>query len=212
MNENKHNELVVKLLIVGNSAVGKTSLLLRYTEGRFSENHLPTIGIDFKIKKIHFDDISLKMQIWDTAGQERFKTVTQSYFKGTHGVIFVYSCTDRESYDHIVSWMKQANSSAPQNSSKILVANKCDADEKARVVTTEEGRELASQFKLHFFETSAKTNENISEAFQCIAKMIKDEIAPKALKEAKIHEPDRVLNLQKDTQEKEKEESGSRCC
>lgn len=184
MDDSKPLEYVVKFLLVGDSAVGKTSLLLRYTEDRFLATHLPTIGVDYKIKKMSFDDLALKIQIWDTAGQERFKVIATSYFKGTHGIILVYSCDNRESFEHITNWIRQADQSAPMNSRKILIGNKSDLDESKRVVTIEEGRSLAEKHNIPFFETSAKWNLNINEAFECLAKEVKDEIASELKSEA----------------------------
>lgn len=208
MNVSKLPEYAAKLLIVGDSAVGKTSMLIRYTEDRFSSTHLSTVGIDFKVKRISFDDSVLQMQIWDTAGQERFKNLTTAYFKGSHGIILVYSCNNRDSFTHITNWIKQANSNTPQNTCKILVANKCDLDENDRFVTTEEGKKLAAEQNIPFFETSAKWDVNIKEAFGHIATMIKDQLISKS------DEAERPISIQGKLQKEDLSqiETQNKCC
>lgn len=170
-------EVLIKILIVGDSAVGKTCMLLRYCDDRFSMSHLPTIGIDFKIKKLEIDDLRIKMQIWDTAGQERFKTITQSYFKGAHGIILTYSCDDKDSLLHIDNWVRQTSMHAPPDIIRVLVGNKCDVID--RTVSYEEGKSVADEYGIPFFETSAKEGTNIEETFLWLAKTIKERLSEK---------------------------------
>ena len=152
-----------KLLIIGESGVGKTCLLLRFTDDSFTANHLTTIGIDFKIKIIDLQGKLIKLQIWDTAGQERFKTITKTYYKGAHGIILTYDVTDANSFKNIRNWIKQIEANAQANVCKVLVGNKCDKPD--RQVTEEEGKNLANDYNMAFFEASAKTNQNINEIF-----------------------------------------------
>ena len=128
---------------------------------------MPTIGIDFKIKTIPIMKKTVKMQVWDTAGQERFRNITQTYYKGAAGIVLVYDCTDRKSFSDITSWMKQIEVHAAYGVSKIIVANKIDA--KDQEVSSEEGRLLAKEYGCPFFETSAKTGENVNEMFTSLA-------------------------------------------
>lgn len=116
------------------------------------------------------------MQIWDTAGQERFKTITQTYYKGSMGVILTYAVDDRDSFNNIENWMRQIKSQASESICKILVGNKSDIEGERRKVTSEEGRKLAESYGIQFFETSAKDDKNINGAFQSIAKEIKEKI------------------------------------
>jgi Ras-related protein Rab-1A len=116
------------VLLIGNSGVGKSSLLVRFAEDIFTDNFMPTIGVDFKIKTVDVDSKQIKLQIWDTAGQERFKTITSSYYKGAHGIIVVYDITDRESFSNIQTWMAEVEKHASDNISRILVGNKCDLE------------------------------------------------------------------------------------
>lgn len=103
----------MKIVIIGDSAVGKTNILLRYVNEEYKMTHISTIGVDFKVKTINIDGVKIKMQIWDTAGQERFKTMTETYYKGAAGVVLVYSITDRKTFNNIESWLKQINETQP---------------------------------------------------------------------------------------------------
>lgn len=107
--EDEKYDYMVKLVIIGDSAVGKTNILLRFVSDEYKMTHITTIGVDFKIKIMEIDGLNIKMQIWDTAGQERFKTITETYYKGAAGVIFVYSVADKKSFDNISNWVKQVN-------------------------------------------------------------------------------------------------------
>ena len=149
-----------KILLIGSTGVGKSSLLVRFADDVFSDNFMPTIGVDFKIRTVEVDGKTIKLQIWDTAGQERFKTITSSYYKGAHGIIVVYDMTDRESFGKIQDWMQEIEKHASDNISRILIANKSDLEEK-RQVTAEEGQELADHFCIRFLETSAKDSNNV---------------------------------------------------
>lgn len=135
------------------------------------------LGIDFKLKNIEVDNKKIKMQIWDTAGQERFKTITQTYYRGAMGIILAYACNDRESFQSIENWMKQIKQHASEDVCKILVGNKCDMPD--RCVETTEGKKLADSYGIKFFETSAKDDLNVNDAFYTIAKEIKDKIQNK---------------------------------
>lgn len=159
-----------KLLIIGESGVGKTCLLLRFTDDSFTANHLTTIGIDFKIKIINLEEKLIKLQIWDTAGQERFRTITKTYYKGAHGIILTYDVTDENSFKNIRTWVKQIEQNAQTNVCKVLVGNKCDRDD--RKVSLDDGAKLAKEFNMQFFETSAKTNYNVNETFTFLTKEI----------------------------------------
>ena len=167
---NHKYDYLFKLIIVGDSGVRKTNFLLRFTDDSFTANHLTTIGIDFKIKIINLEGKLIKLQIWDTAGQERFRTITKTYYKGAHGIILTYDVTDQNSFKNIRNWIKQIEANAQTNVCKVLVGNKCDKPD--RVVTEEEGKKLAEDFKMSFFETSAKTNQNVNEVFNFLTQEI----------------------------------------
>ena len=167
------NELFYKILILGDTSVGKTCVLTRYTDNRFEKNYLSTIGIDYKLKNIKLDNgKTVKLQIWDTIGQDRYRAVTKNYYKGAHGIILIYDITDRETFENVRNWIKSIKTEADEKVVVILVGNKCDFEEK-RQVSKEEGEQLAQELNLPFFECSAKENKNINEAFNgLIAKLI----------------------------------------
>mmetsp|Transcript_13791 Transcript_13791/g.18416 ORF Transcript_13791/g.18416 Transcript_13791/m.18416 type:complete len:217 (+) Transcript_13791:143-793(+) len=175
MGEKASYDLHVKLLMLGDTGVGKTCLLLRYAFDSFSPTFITTIGIDFKIKEIELDGLRIKLQIWDTAGQERFRTITVSYFKGAHGILLVYDVTDRESFENIQHWFQQIRENADERVRLVLVGNKCDhIYDTQRAVSKEEGEQLAKQYGVSFFETSAKENLNVDECYTAIARETKD--------------------------------------
>ena len=122
-------DYLFKVLLIGNSGVGKSSLLLRFADDVFNDNFMPTIGVDFKIRTIDVDQKTIKLQIWDTAGQERFKTITSSYYKGAHGIIVTYDITDRESFSKVSEWMSEVDKHASENISRILVGDKKDLED-----------------------------------------------------------------------------------
>eukprot|EP00828_Plagiopyla_frontata_P014598 TRINITY_DN1909_c0_g4_i1.p1 TRINITY_DN1909_c0_g4~~TRINITY_DN1909_c0_g4_i1.p1 ORF type:complete len:213 (+),score=41.00 TRINITY_DN1909_c0_g4_i1:106-744(+) len=203
-------DYLVKLLIIGDSGVGKTNILLRICDNKYVESHLTTIGIDFKIKTIEVDKKKIKMQIWDTAGQDRFKTITQTYYKGAMGIILTYSINDRNSFSHIENWMEQIRSNANENVCLMLVANKVDLPN--RVVEVSEGEQLASNYNIPFMETSAKNNINITELFEAMARQIKNNILDSEETSVFMREvtPNRII-LNKDKEQQQGEASGCSC-
>ena len=170
MNSDK-TDYTLKILTIGESGVGKTCILLRFTENKFMKDHLTTIGIDYKAKNITVKDKSVKVKIWDTAGQERFRTITQQYFKGADGIVLVFDVGDRNSYERIRDWMKQIQAFTKREQIGIvLLGNKCDLEDRA--VTKEEGEALAQEYDLKYFETSAQNNINIKESFNYLSENV----------------------------------------
>lgn len=168
-------DMQIKLLMIGDSGVGKTCLLLRYANDSFSPTFITTIGIDFKIKNIELGGKRIKLQIWDTAGQERFRTITTSYFRGAQGILLVYDVTERDTFENISNWVSQIQQHADVHVNKILIGNKCDMNDN-RKVSTAEGQALADEYGIMFFETSAKTDINVDGAFVGIAEAVKDRL------------------------------------
>ncbi|KAL8168179.1 hypothetical protein V2J09_009678, partial [Rumex salicifolius] len=162
-------DLSFKILLIGDSAVGKSSLLLSFISNSV-EDLSPTIGVDFKIKSLTVGGKRLKLTIWDTAGQERFRTVTDSYYRGAQGIILVYDVTRRETFANLSDvWAKEIDLySTNQNCVKMLVGNKVDIDSE-RAVSREEGISLANELGSLFLECSAKTRENVEQCFEELA-------------------------------------------
>nr|BAJ21880.1 Rab-family small GTPase Rab8E [Tetrahymena thermophila] len=170
----EHQEICFKLLIIGNSTVGKTCLLLRYCNNKFSYSHILTVGVDFQIKRLEMNGKKLKLSIWDTAGQEKWRTITTNYYKGSDGIVVAYSVEDQESFDKVGSWIESIKENCDNvNISILLVGNKSDS--KQRVVTYEQGKKLAEQYNIPFQETSALDNINVTESFNQLAKMCLDQ-------------------------------------
>ena len=169
------SDSVYKVLLLGDTKVGKTCFLMRYTDNTFQETHMSTIGLDYRLKTMKLSSgKNVKVQIWDTAGQDRFRAITKNYFKGAHGIILIYDVTDDQSFDNVSNWIDQIKEEASDNVIILLVGNKID-DVDHRKIQTENGENLANTFKLDFFETSAKTGENVEKTFQTLIQKI-DEI------------------------------------
>ena len=164
-------DYIFKVLLIGNSDVGKSSLILRYVDQIWNDVFVPTIGVDFKVKSIEVNQKLVKMQIWDTAGQERFRNVISSYFKGAHGILLIYDITCRESFKELENWLGEVERHASSQVLKILIGNKCDLEEK-REIQKDEGEAFAMRNGMQFIETSAKNNTNVSEAFEALAKIM----------------------------------------
>lgn len=170
MNHYSNYDYLFKVLIIGDSSVGKSSILLRYVENMFTELFLSTIGVDFKIKMLKYNDKDIKLQIWDTAGQERFKTITRSYYRGANAVIIVYDVTDIESFHHVSVWLDEMARNTDQNVKNIvpiLVGNKIDK-EKMRQVSQKDGLAYANEKNIDFIEVSSKTGENVEKIFDIL--------------------------------------------
>lgn len=157
----------LKLLLIGNSSVGKSSLLLRFTDDDFlsEEETTATIGVDFKVKQLQIEDRKFKLSIWDTAGQERFRTLTSSYYRGAQGVVLVYDVSSRPSFTALTSWFREISTYCSPEVVKIIVGNKVDKEMFGRQVGKEEGAEFARKMGCLFVECSAKTKVGVEEAF-----------------------------------------------
>ena len=165
----------VKIMLIGDSFVGKTSLLTKYCKNEFKPTYITTIGIDFQIKYFKYNDKRIKVQIWDTTGQERYRILAKSNINSSDGFIFVYDITKRDTFNNINNWVEQVKEIAPKNSKSIIFGNKVDLHKK-RVIDASEGKHLAKKFNMKFFETSAKEGNNINEGFESLVKDILGDI------------------------------------
>ncbi|XP_031565736.1 ras-related protein Rab-8A-like [Actinia tenebrosa] len=168
----KTYDFLFKLLLIGDSGVGKTCVLFRFSEDAFNSTFISTIGIDFKIRTIELDGKKIKLQIWDTAGQERFRTITTAYYRGAMGIMLVYDITNDKSFENIKNWIRNIEEHASQDVEKMVLGNKCDMDDR-RQVSKERGEQLAVEYGIKFMETSAKSSINVEEAFFTLARDIK---------------------------------------
>ncbi|KAK4353949.1 hypothetical protein RND71_026143 [Anisodus tanguticus] len=178
-----YSDYLFKLLLIGDSGVGKSCLLLRFADDTYLESYISTIGVDFKIRTVEQDGKTIKLQIvrlhlaflfkWDTAGQERFRTITSSYYRGAHGIIVVYDVTDQESFNNVKQWLNEIDRYASDNVNKILVGNKADLTAN-RVVSYETAKAFADEIGIPFLETSAKDATNVEQAFMAMTGAIKN--------------------------------------
>lgn len=166
-------QYLFKIIIIGDSGVGKSCILLRFAEDTFSEYYVSTIGVDFKIRTIESNGSLIKLQIWDTAGQERFRTITASYYRGAHGIIVVFDLSDPESFRNVKQWLIECEHYARQCISKTLVGNKSDLK---RYVSTDEASNYAESMGLNYIETSAKNADNIDTLFYQMTEKIKTQM------------------------------------
>eukprot|EP00294_Goniomonas_avonlea_P009502 CAMPEP_0114555756 /NCGR_PEP_ID=MMETSP0114-20121206/8923_1 /TAXON_ID=31324 /ORGANISM="Goniomonas sp, Strain m" /LENGTH=213 /DNA_ID=CAMNT_0001740911 /DNA_START=71 /DNA_END=712 /DNA_ORIENTATION=+ len=174
-------DYLIKLMLIGDSGVGKSSLLLRFSDDTFDTSGTPTIGIDFKLRTIELDNKRIKLQLLDTAGQERFRTITTAHYRNAMGILLVYDVTKEDSFNNIHDWLKNIERHTTGPINKILIGNKCDLDK--REVSTEKGKALADELGMGFFETSAKDKTNVENSFisltRDIQKRLMDQQGPK---------------------------------
>ena len=186
----RHRDILAKIQILGNSQVGKSSILNQFTDGIFSETIGPTLGIDYKINKVTVDGVEIKLQIWDTAGQERFRSITENFYKGAHGIILAFDLTDKESFGTIRNWLKNIYEKAGSNTIVCILGNKLDLQKKYEVdpegsgldpskfVQEEEVEKLLKEVPhIKYMRASAKENIQIRESFLYLAKDIKEQMA-----------------------------------
>ena len=162
--ESNNYELLYKIIIIGDTCVGKSNILSRYLKDEFREDSKSTVGVELGTKFLKVKDVGTKIQIWDTAGQERYRSITSSYYKGSHGCFIVYDITSEISFENVDKWYQQAQKEASKDVSIILVGNKCDLEDQ-RKVSKEKGEEKAKQFNIPFFETSALSKIKIDDIF-----------------------------------------------
>ena len=174
MSSSTETDAVYKILLLGDSEVGKSCFLMRYSDNVFVENYITTIGLDYKLKYVQLDSgETIKVQLWDTAGQDRYRTIAKNYYKGSHGILLLYDVTKLSSFENIREWIKDIKEEVYEKAIIFLIGNKIDKTTE-RKITTEQGAKLAEEYNLPFFEASAKSGENVDEIFKFLYKKISE--------------------------------------
>ena len=193
MSENKNYDVLFKIILIGDSSVGKTNILSRFIRNEFDENSKSTIGVEFGTKNFNLNDKIIKAQIWDTAGQERYKSITKTYYKGAKGALIVYDITKKDSFQNIDKWIQDLKEFGEEDAAILIVGNKCDLEDK-REVTAEEVTKKAEVYKIAFCETSALKAKNIDYAFQTLIKLVAEKMENKKNKENKYGNKSNVIS------------------
>ena len=184
-------DYLFKVLLIGDSSVGKTSVLLRYVDDTFNPEFQTTIGVDFKISTFQLNGKVIKLQLWDTAGQDRFKTIVASYYRGAHGIILAFDITNATSFQNITRWYDESQNYLQKSVPKLLIGNKSDLSSQ-RAVRTEDAKELADRLGVDYIETSAKNSQNVKLAFETLSRNILNTVAatsgPVGTKSTKINQ------------------------
>ena len=171
---------------------------MRYSDNVFVENYITTIGLDYKLKTVKLDNgKTIKVQLWDTAGQDKYRTIAKNYYKGSHGILLLYDITKISSFDNIREWIRDIKEEVDENAILFLIGNKIDLSDK-RVITKEKGTELAGEYKIPFFEASAKSGENVDEIFKALYKKISESYAN--------------IEKQKGSKINKKQKNNGKCC
>ena len=205
LSKSKQFDYTFKIVMIGDSGVGKSCILLRFADDKFNENFYATIGVDFRFKNVMVDDKSVKLQIWDTAGQERFKTITSAYYRGADGIIIVYDITDRNSFAHIKDWLDDVNKYTDDNPLKIIVGNKIDLI-KDKQINNNDMKTMTAQTGIEIIECSAKDNIKINDLMEIMTKKL---IEKKKNEGNKNTTKSMILN---DINNKNKELNNKGCC
>ena len=171
MDENEKGDATLKILILGDTAVGKTSLSLKYVDGFFPENYISTIGVEYKIKLVELNGTKIILKIWDTCGQERYKSLARTFLKDADGILFVYDISNKQSFEHIKDWIRESEESNSEFQ-KIVLGNKIDLPEKSREVPKEKLIKYINEKKYKGLEVSAKTGENVENAFSMLTQLL----------------------------------------
>ena len=205
LSKSKQFDYTFKIVMIGDSGVGKSCILLRFADDKFNENFYATIGVDFRFKNVMVDDKSVKLQIWDTAGQERFKTITSAYYRGADGIIIVYDITDRNSFAHIKDWLDDVNKYTDDNPLKIIVGNKIDLI-KDKQINNNDMKTMTAQTGIEIIECSAKDSIKINDLMEIMTKKL---IEKKKNEGNKNTTKSMILN---DINNKNKELNNKGCC
>ena len=199
---------IIKILTLGDTSVGKSSIILRFSDNKFDDKIFSTIGIDFKTKYIKLDKFSVKVLIWDTAGQEKFQNIAKQYYKGANGVLLIYDISNRKSFERIDFWLKELKENNRIDELFLyLVGNKIDMEDK-RVISFQEGEKYAKKNNINFFEVSAKSGKGVTELFNNVINGVMEKILKKNEKE----EIEDKVRLSTFLERNYKKEKNKKCC
>ena len=199
---------IIKILTLGDTSVGKSSIVLRFSDNKFDDKIFSTIGIDFKTKYIKLDKFSVKVLIWDTAGQEKFQNIAKQYYKGANGVLLIYDISNRKSFERIDFWLKELKENNRIDELFLyLVGNKIDMEDK-RVISFQEGEKYAKKNNINFFEVSAKSGKGVTELFNNVINGVMEKILKKNEKE----EIEDKVRLSTFLERNYKKEKNKKCC
>ena len=202
--EDDNYEMMFKVVLVGDSFVGKTNIMSKYLKNEFHEDSKATVGVEFGSRQFNIDGHVIKAQIWDTAGQERYKAITSAYYKGAKGAFIVYDITRKESFDNVTKWAEQLKSSADKNLTIIIIGNKVDLEDQ-RQIKAEEGQNKANELESAFIETSASSGTNLDKAFEMMINEVYKKCHEEMLAEGDIEiEGGEDINLAKKTENTKK--------
>ena len=202
--EDDNYEMMFKVVIVGDSFVGKTNIMSKYLKNEFHEDSKATVGVEFGSRQFNIEGHVIKAQIWDTAGQERYKAITSAYYKGAKGAFVVYDITRKESFDNVTKWAEQLKSSADKNLTIIIIGNKVDLEDQ-RQIKAEEGQNKANELESAFIETSASSGTNLDKAFEMMINEVYKKCHEEMLAEGDIEiEGGEDINLAKKTENTKK--------
>ena len=205
-------DITLKILLIGDSYVGKTSLLLQYIERECPENHMATIGVEFRDKIIQIDNKKVKLQVWDTSGQERYRSITKNFYRNADGVMFVCDVTKEKTFDNIKNWLIDSEQNANNsNFKKILVGNKIDLKAE-RAIDTEQLQNFANKKEMNFYETSAKDGTNVDHIFTELAKLILEDKSDQQIKEEFSHKNRSLSVYSKESEESNNTKKKKGCC
>ena len=201
------SQINLKILLVGDSSVGKTTLLLKYVVGKFSDSHITTIGVEYKDKPIILNNRNINLQIWDTSGQERYRSITKNFYRNADGILFVFDVTREDTFAHIKDWLISSDE-CDKDFKKIIVGNKIDLE---RVVSKEKIENFGKAKNMKCYEVSAKTGEGLDDIFKAIAELILEGKSEEEIKEEFIIRPHSNSTLSKDSK-KEGQGKKKGCC
>ena len=209
MESKEDSQISIKLLVLGDSAVGKTSILIRYVENSFDECCISTLGVDYKVKYIKYKNTKIKLQLWDTSGEEKYRSISTNLIRNTQGLLIVFDLTNEDSFQNIKDWINAADDYNP-NLKKILIGNKLDLEDE-RKVNNEALINFANNKNIKFFETSAKDGTNIEEAFKALVDLLFENKTEQEIIE-EYGNQDTSFSIESEKKDKKKKKKNKKDC